>query len=147
MFLVGNTGLTFGDYRLLVIKQVHNESINGLDIITIYIYQLPLVWDSLIFKAKFDGLNCILTKFCQKMKCYWLQIMWQNNVISSKYSKLWTISQNFENIHFINITFLKMSFIKYILSYLFYTNVKKLQICISKDTPSYKLTNHNNWRF
>jgi hypothetical protein len=50
---------------LLVIKQGHNEVIGGLDIIIIiYIYQVPLVWDSLIFKAKVDGLNFLLTKFC-----------------------------------------------------------------------------------
>jgi hypothetical protein len=43
-FLLGNIRLTFGDYRLLVIKQGHNEVIGGLDIIIIiYIYQVPLV--------------------------------------------------------------------------------------------------------
>ncbi len=44
MFLMGNIRLTFGDYRLFMIKQIHNEFISGLDIIMIiYIYQVPLV--------------------------------------------------------------------------------------------------------
>jgi hypothetical protein len=44
MFLVSNKILIFGDYRLLVIKQFHNEFISGLDIIMIiYFYQVPLV--------------------------------------------------------------------------------------------------------
>jgi hypothetical protein len=67
MFLMGNIRLTFGDYRLFMIKQIHNEFISGLDIIMIiYIYQVPLVWDSLIFKTKVDGLNFSWQNFTKK---------------------------------------------------------------------------------
>jgi hypothetical protein len=38
MFLMGNKILTFGVYRLLVIKQVHIEFIGGFDITMINIH-------------------------------------------------------------------------------------------------------------
>jgi hypothetical protein len=50
-FLIGNKMLTFIDHRLHVIKQIHNQFMDGLDIImTRDLYKAPLVQDSWIFK-------------------------------------------------------------------------------------------------
>jgi hypothetical protein len=43
--------LTFIDYKLRIIKQLHNEFMGGLDVIMIGdFYQTPCIQDSWIFK-------------------------------------------------------------------------------------------------
>jgi len=49
--LVSNRMLSFIDRRLLVIKQVHEKFMSGLDVIMItYFYQVSPIQDSWIFK-------------------------------------------------------------------------------------------------
>jgi ATP-dependent DNA helicase PIF1 len=65
--LVNNRMLTFIDYRLREIKQIHNKFMGGLDVIMIGdFYQATLVQDLWIFKSRINGLNILGTHLWQE---------------------------------------------------------------------------------
>jgi hypothetical protein len=75
--------LTFIDYRLREIKQIHNKFMGGLDVIMIgSFYQATLVRDLWIFKSRINGLNMLGTHLWQEnIKSYGLkQVMHQNDL-------------------------------------------------------------------
>jgi hypothetical protein len=120
--------LSFLDYRLWVVKQVHDDFMGGLDVImSCDFYKAPLVWDSWIFRPKSNGLKILRTKFWNEhVKCYELkQIMGQNDANFINILKWFQItSKTHDNINFINQICLKMPPIDTTMPYLFYMNVK-----------------------
>jgi len=56
--------LSFIDYSLCVIKQVHDDFMDGLDVImSSDFYQAPPIQNSCIFRPRLDGLNIFGTNF------------------------------------------------------------------------------------
>ncbi len=75
--------LSFIDYSLHVIEQVHKEFMDDFDVIMVGgFYQVPPIWYSWIFKQKTNGFDIFETNFGhENVKCYELkQVMWQNDL-------------------------------------------------------------------
>jgi hypothetical protein len=67
--LVSNRMLTFIDYKLCDIKQIHNKFMGGLDVIMIGdFYQATLIRDSWILKSRINGFYPWDTSLARKHK-------------------------------------------------------------------------------
>ncbi len=104
--LVSNRMLSFIDHRLLVINQVHEKFMSGLDVIMIDdFYQVSPIQDSWIFKLKTNGFDILKTNFLhENVKCCELkQVMQQNDLeFINILNRFQTTSQAYEDINFIN---------------------------------------------